>query len=224
MYNKSNINGYNRVCYVGTIYSLLVYLCQSTYEEILNTIFIVEDFVPNEIRKNLPNCILLKAHSKYTKRWYIEWIYWRIIKLIQIPNLHGKTIFANDHLSSSPIILSNLNYFLIEDSAFVCSHYFYGTRKNELDNLKKNILYPLKKILFGPILYKHNGDNHQCIGYLQTTQDYVTYMENRQRIICTLNDKWKDFDVNKQNIIKRIYPEYYHGQGGFAGLPYRNPA
>ena len=206
-FRRQNIE-FKRVCYVGTIYSLLVYLSYSSLEEIRSTLFIVGKYVPKNISDKLDRCakcIRINSDSIFTRRWYTAWLYWRLVKLFKIPSLKDKIIFANDHLDFSATLLGNHTYNLIEDSAYVCSRDFNGYRRRELEVCRNKKTYRIKRFLLGNTLYKQTGNNLQCIGILQTTNDFVPYMKGKNIMICNIGNKWKNFSDEKRSLIKDVY-------------------
>ena len=203
---------YNRVCYVTTIYALLLYLLHSSYEEIQNTLFIFANAIPNEILRNFPINIDLDENkwkgvvARKTNRKNLGWILGLVVKA-KLPKITRKDkIYAQDHLLFAPQLIGNKNYTLIEDSSLICS---------KVENNPKDILnqyymtekwyYPLIQLLYGRIKYRWLGKNNQCRELLVTKYDSAEYLKDKKQIVINLFDEWKKADKQKKDFILNIY-------------------
>lgn len=196
---------YNNLCVVGSIYSLLVYLSNSTDEDIENTFYVFTEHIPVEISSRFEHSCVINQNTFFSRKWFISWLYLRLIIWWKLPQLKQLTIFANDHLVISPFIIGSKNYILIEDSAYVCSRFYNGNRRKELQSFIEHKSYWIKKILTGETLYRHNGNNKQCIGVIQTTKDDAPYLKGKKILTCPLFNKWHEFSEYKKNFIKNVY-------------------
>lgn len=196
---------YNNICVVGSIYSLLVYLSNSSDEDIQKTFFVFTEQIPYEISSKFEHSCVINQTNYFSKKWYFAWIYLRIIILWKLPQINHLKLFVNDHLVISPLIIGSRNYFLIEDSAYVCTRFYNGNRRKELQSFIERKSFKIKKILFGATLYRHNGYNKQCIGVIQTTKDDAPYLKGKKIVLCQLFNKWNDFSEYKKNFIKNVY-------------------
>ena len=141
-----------RVCVTHTVYTLLQYLLLSSIEEIRHTFFFFAQFPPayqEKLKTIFPNSTVYDfGRGKIIKSKYLQGYWWPFRKNRVWPFLKTAEIFAQDHLLVDFIILSGLQYKLLDDGMVIYSY------KPETVSLKKR----LKRLPFYP-----NG--HYVWGY-----------------------------------------------------------
>ena len=195
-----------RVCIVNTSYSLLIYLSNSSIQEIDETFYFFGNGIPSVLQKNfklrytfdfnsnqiLNNKLVLLFLIKYGK--YFIWPFFR-----------KSEIFAQDHLPFSPYLIGYKKYTLIED----CPNFYFRFYSNMLrlknlqywreDKYKKRYLW---KCIVGPTYSNINGDNSSCTALLLTDKTFIPIKLKSKIIIAkSLKEIWNNFDKEKKTLI-----------------------
>ena len=203
---------YGRVCYVTTIYSLFLYLIHSTFEEINKTLFLIPPDFPDGITNHLPSSLFIKPFFMPKTKFesflnkHFTWIYYALKRneLYKDVKKNAKLYFQ-DHLFLSEGIIGWKHYTLIEDSA----QSFSAISKSKFHQRfwigKKLTLYPIYKLLYGPVLYGAFARNNRCHELLLSVEDNDEVTAHIPRIICRIEDEWKKSSIEKQKLIKDIY-------------------
>ncbi len=203
---------YERVCYVTTVYALLLYLLHSTYEEIQNTLFIFANAIPNDVLRNFPNCIDLNENkwkgfiARSTNKKNRGWILGLIVKA-SLPKICKKDkIFTQDHLLFAPQLIGKREYTLIEDSALICSK-VEGNPMHFLNQyyMTERWYYPLIQLLYGRIKYRWLAKNSQCKELLVTKFDPAEYLKGKNQVVINMFEEWKKADAKKKQYILNAY-------------------
>lgn len=208
---------YKRICYVGTIYTLFIYLLYSTIEDIKNTLFIFAYGIPDEIMNKFPNHIDLNEKkwndfiSRKTRGEKRRWILGLIVKA-RIPRIEKTDkLFAQDHLTFSSQIIGNNNYIFIEDSQLVCSK--LEANANSPFNkqyLTEKWYYPITQLLYGKTKYKWFAKNNQCKELLVTKIDSVEYLKGKKQILINFSEEWGKASKEKKDFILNVYDLNYN--------------
>lgn len=198
----------NRVCFVATYYTLLLYLLYSSMEDINNTHFIFGDGFDNITAKRFIRHTSIFGKPNYCSRSVlIEWLYSIYLRIFVLPKFSSNVLlFAQDHVKDSGTVISNHNYILIEDSAHKCSNYRnHDKRYQEDERMKKSLRYLIKKMLFGGSVYGKHGNNNLCKGVLLSEYDEVDYFKGKEIIICNMNEAWRQSSQEKKDFILNVF-------------------
>ncbi len=208
-------NNINRVCYVGTVYSLLLYLLYSSLVEIKHTYFIFAYGIPDDICKRFDHyCIIndcqMRAKSPLfsflEKFWKTRWITEIPIKVLIFFNAGIKyKLFAQDHLYFSTAVIGNHDYTLIEDSAQIFTNVNNGNFYQSTWNKRNNKRFRFLKLIYGETLFGIFGKNKCCKEVLLSEDDKHESIKNKTKHICNIYDSWNSSSEEKKKYINYIY-------------------
>lgn len=205
---RNNNRGERRVCFVGTYYTLLLYLLYSNLEEIKNTHFIFgKGFDSATAERFSKHTSIFEKPQFFSKNPLTEWLYLVYLRLFVLPKFSSDVLlFAQDHIKDSGTVIGNHKYYLIEDSVHKCSNFRnHDQRYLEDERLKKTIRYPFKKLLFGGIVYGKHGNNKLCQGALLSEYDEVDYFKGKELLVCNMKKAWDNSPQEKKDYILTIF-------------------
>ena len=198
---------FDNVCFVTTIYALLIYLLHSDLEIIENTLFVFSDTFPKNVGIRLPSHIFLKdiinKKNIIIKFFFyhpkISWIYYKYIrwKLFSYVNKEYK-IYAQDHLYFSSTIIGNHDYTLIEDSKDFFSQEIIN--KRPLSSRSRILTF-----FIGEAHSRSIGRNRKCIELLSTSNNVAKELKHKKNTICDIHREWEIASDAKKDLIKSIY-------------------
>jgi hypothetical protein len=205
---------YNRVCYVGSIYALLVYLSYSSMEEIKRTLFIFGHGIPHDIANRLSGQMIFidqfeiaNPFAKFLmKRFSTAWVYLRYLNWKLIPKFDGnEEIYAQDFHLLSPYVCGR-NYTLIEDGP----GFFMNAQNINHGFVKEKAFRKTKRYKFYQLLYGKNydcihGDSPFCKTIIVTKKEDAQYLQDIPKIIFDINTCWAKFSEGKRRFIFYIY-------------------
>ena len=204
-----------RICYVGTIYSLLLYLLHSSIEDINHTFFIFAYGIPDSICRRFKYYYILNHNdlrnkhriafklSKYRK---LGWLLGIPIKLLILKNVGFKyKLYAQDHLFFSTDVIGNHDYILIEDSAKIFTNVNNGALFQSTWRMRYGKDWWLLKKLYGETLYGPFGKNKCCKEVLLSEDDNHPSIKDKIKHICNLYDSWRSSSTEKKEFINRIF-------------------
>lgn len=200
---------YNNVCYVATLYALLLYLLNSEDSEIDNSFFILDPSFPSGYEKRLNNCYRI-PNLRIRSRIDIwkDWVIYRMLLHIYAPKINNNTnLYIQDHKYAAKILANDKKYTLIEDSPGVCSRYFENSYGKQMLKTRTKKTYRLLSKLYGPLYGYHFGCSDSCSRLLLTVDDNHPYLLGKERIILPQinNDLWASFSDYKRKRILEIY-------------------
>lgn len=206
---------YSRICVVCTVYSLLEYLLYSSYEEIENTYFILEDWMCPDFGNKFQNTYRMPAW-KSGLFWNpnLVWIRWYYIKWFKLPSFKNAQLFTLDHLSYHPVLIGRHQYTLLEDGPYCHScmmkndllySVFEEMRMENLTSLKQKVLFRFRKFVYGPVYFNRWGKNDICSNIILSTDDYLDYFGKKKLIRCSFRGIWNTFSSFKQDFILRVF-------------------
>lgn len=206
---------FHRVCSVGTPYSLFLYLCYSTMEQIRDTMFIYSPFGENRLHFDcLPGQYLCDSNYLWTgfKAWFsrlphIAWIPYLYEYWFHCPHLEKTDeLYAQDFTIFGTFLCAH-DYTLIEDaphcfSAWVRKRHQSNVSRRRLRNSKS---YRLQRILKGGNVGYRDGDSPHCKGLLLTVDDDAEYLRHIPRKIIHPAELWPTFSPEKKALILHLY-------------------
>ena len=205
----------NRVCYVSTIYSLLLYLLYSSEEEINHTYFLFANGIPNEICRRFDYYSIINHYQmreKYPLLSFLEksrktrWIIDISIKILILFKAGIKyKLFAQDHLFFSTAVIGNHDYTLIEDSAQIFTNVNNGNYYQSTWNRRKEKKIRFLKVLYGESIYGVFGKNKCCKEVLLSEDDNHESIKDKIKHICNIYDAWDSSSEEKKKYINYIY-------------------
>lgn len=208
-------NSLNRVCYVGTIYSLLLYLLHSNVEEINHTFFIFAYGIPDSISRRFKHYYILNHNDlrdkhriafKLRKYRKLGWLLGIPIKFLILKNVGFKyKLYAQDHLFFSTDVIGNHDYILIEDSAKTFTNVNNGLFYQSVWKRRSDQSFLLLKLLYGETLYGFFGKNKCCKEVLLSEDDNHPSIKDKVKHICNIYDSWHTSSIEKKVFINRIF-------------------
>lgn len=203
-------NKIERVCIVGSIYALLVYLLNSTVDEMEKTFYFFSYGIPESIQKKIKN----KQHfdlkkNKYLNNKFVLLILLRFGQYFRWPFFKKSQIYAQDHLLISSYLIGYKKYIEIEDFPKFYERYF--VRKTRLLRLKfwRDDKYKLRwlwKCLVSPSFGYVDGHNDICTTLLLTDSSYIPKALKSKNIITNpLRKLWFNSSDVKKSRILNIY-------------------
>lgn len=204
---------YKRICYVGTIYSLFLYLCRYSLAEIKDTLFIFSYGIPKNIAERMDNCIFLD--EKGTNNAFVDFcvrnrcIQWLIVMwywYVKIPKFDGnEELFAQDHLFLSGFVCSR-PYTLLEDGVGFIHNNVLNGNIDKCKRIRELHSYPLRKKLYGPASMHCLGDNPHCNKLLLTKKDDISvHIKEKPQEIIDIKKYWREATPEKQEYILNLY-------------------
>ena len=204
-----------RVCYVGTVYSLLLYLLHSSVEDIKQTFFVFAYGIPDSICRRFEHYYILDHNVfknehpiafKLTKYRKLEWIMGIPIKLLIWKNVGFKyKLYAQDHLFFSTEVIRNHDYILIEDSAKIFTNVNNGLFYQSIWKKRSDKSFQLLKLLYGETLYGSFGKNKCCKEVLLSEDDNHTSIKDKVKHICNIYDSWRTSSIEKKEFINSLF-------------------
>lgn len=193
---------HHRVAILDSTYSLLLYLCYSSKEEICNTIFIFSDGIHSSIRKNFRKSYHLTFYYKNNLVFYLKSICFIFLRYTKYKFVDNSDIYCLDHTDIAPHLIRKNKYVLIEDGPYTLK-YEEERRVNQ-----KRIISPFlkfRRFLISPIYYNGWGQNSQCKKII-VASNYSSYLfNNLKREICPFSDLWEGSDICKKKKILSFF-------------------
>lgn len=197
---------YKRVCLAGSLYSLLVYLASSTADEIENTFFIFDSYIPKNFTQRFEHVYWINRNKWYFKYLSISWFFFFLLRITKFHWINKSVeIYANDHLPCSAGILFNKKYTMIEDSAGICSHFCNGQRIQHMLDIQKQKTFKFYHYLYGKVYANYFGYGSTCTSVLLTIDDNADYLKGKVKKIIPLNNQWDSYSERKQKLIQNFY-------------------
>lgn len=200
---------FNRVCYVSTLYALLLYLLNTEDDNLDDTLYILDPSFPKGYENRLkysvrvPN-IKIKSRIDIWK----DWLAYKLFFALKLPPISKDAQFyIQDHKYPAKILCRNTEYTLIEDSPGVCSRYFENSYGERMLKSRKKWNYHILKWLYGPLYGYHFGCSNLCTALLFTTDDNHPNLDGKKRVIIPKIDNtlWNSLSEFKRRRILEIY-------------------
>lgn len=205
---------YNRICYVGTIYALLLYLCHSTEDEIENTFYIFDGGFPEDLYTTfLPHAILIKethfTHPilRFVRRYTrLRWIFFRYVQWFILPKISKMDLlFTQDHLPLASVVCSQ-DYVLIEDSPQIFNYIWKNRSIDEHIVYNRSVKARLLRFLYGNGFNGEWGMSKLCRALLVTKYDDVAYIQHLPQIMVNVKNCWENFsEVKRSYILQKFH-------------------
>lgn len=194
----SNHKNIERVCVVDTIYTLFLYLLISTADEIKKTFVFFSSGIPEEIRKNFEdNSYYFDGKYKSYRRFCRNLIFTAKWKW---PFLRNKnlTYWGQSHMFFSSGIIQNNKFNIVEDG--LANYKRYEVRK-------RHSCRWLREKMYGPLYFKEEvwGMHKNCNAIYLTGLMKVDDSIKEKVILVDINQLWKEADIEKRNIIYRLF-------------------
>ena len=198
----------SRVCLCCTSYSLFEYLVYSSYDEIMDTIFVFEGWMFPLFENKFNNSYYLRHPYGRLNNKYLSWLWWWYIKYFKIPSFRNKKLFALDHLPHQSILIGKHNYTLLEDAPYVITRHLQGegvySRKQE-GKRENSPFSKLAKLLYGPVFFNRFGKSSICKELLLSTDEYYDFFDSKNVIRVDYNNKFSSFPPKKQQLFLDVY-------------------
>lgn len=188
---------YSRVCVVSTVYTLLIYLLYSSFEEIKDTLFVIGKGINEEIRKKIP-------HLEYVDLTDSDSIFHKIISTIKLRkrlnsnyNLKDSSYWGQDSLFHSGTVLGHNKMTVIEDG--FSSYYYYEQHFTFKHRLIRFIIH--SKIDDTKVY----GIGKHCSRLLGT--GIGEFKDERKNILelVSIPTMWNNSDSEKRHFILRLF-------------------
>lgn len=198
-----------KVCFVATIYALLIYLIYCEDTDLDKTLYILDSSFPNNYEKRLNRAIKIpKIKTKSSIDIWKDWLIYRIIYKLKLPKIaNDAEFYIQDHKYAAKVLVENKKYTLLEDSPQVCSRYFENYYGKQMIKSRKKWNYKILRKLYGPLFGYHFGSSDQCKSLLLTQQDNHPYLDGKEEIILPeINNKlWISFSEYKKQRLLEIF-------------------
>lgn len=193
---------YTRICLVGTIYSLFLYLLITNESEYKSTLFILGKAISEDIKKKLPHVISIDNDKYLEGNLFNRFL--QKFKLYHCTRkkfkcLNRLPIFGHDHLSFSPGLIGNRKLTVIEDglanytkSSYLAYHAWW-----------KRLLY---SFLYGPLSVQNKYGTSQYADKVILTelQQIPDILMDKSEIVRP-NIIWNECSLNKRQFICNVF-------------------
>lgn len=195
---------YSRLCHVGTVYALMVYLFGTDDTNLKKTYYLLGHYLDPDFVNRLPHAYRFKQYKGHILLSTIQMF---LTKWLRLPKINkGVQYFVQDHIQTASIIVKNHEYTLVEDCAQICSIYENGKLKKDFSLQRQSRLYPILKHILGKSYLNPIGDNELCTTLLLSENDMASYIKNKNKIIVPITkENWDSFSVYKKNFILRVF-------------------
>lgn len=205
---RAKTRQYRNVCYFTSTYSLLLYLCYSSEEEVNNTYFVFCETFPKDIAKNFHNSCFIPKY-KESKFFYIpkKWIISKLYKWFCIPRINKNTrVFCQDHTTMLQLLIGQHPYTLVAESAdmvgLILLHIPTGQNERAW---KHRMLDIVNRALVGSIYGHTFGNNALCISALVTDEESINYLRGKTVTVLNIFDTWDKKTQSEINLVMRLY-------------------
>ena len=194
---------YYNVCAPATVYGLLVFLLYASEEDIVHTKFLTSHTIPKFVRDRVPNNEYVEARlTRKRALWYF--VKYKILRRFLAPELVHSKIYAQDHLTTSPYIISQRHYTLLPDGPFFLE--LNSKQKWVLDAWhKKENLGGLERFFSNAISlsrFGYMGKNLLCDHLILTEEEDIQHTIGISRTIVNIKESWgKSSDQKKESIL-----------------------
>ena len=199
-----NIFKYDRVCIVGTIYGLLLYMLYSKEDELKKTYFFLADTLPNTIKNNIKNKIIFKENIEYVD--HIKYLFkYRVFYHFLLCRF---SFIIQDFFGFSSYLLGNYNYLYLEDSPRILRDVHYtgclNQQKKVWDSLSQ--LHKLRFSLFSKLYFHIHAQNKLCKGFVGTVPIDEKYLHHRMKqFVISIDQTWRNASIKKRELILETF-------------------
>lgn len=193
---------YTRICMVGSIYSLFLYLLITDKHEYNSTLFIMGNVISDDIKSNLQNVISIDDNNFIKGNWYNR--FYQKYKLYhftrkKIKELDFIPIFGHDHLTFSSGLIGKRKITVIEDglanytqSSYLINHSWW-----------KKILYPS---LYGRLTVQNKYGTSKFVDKVILTEltSIPEVLLDKSEIIKP-NIIWNECTIDKKKYICNVF-------------------
>ena len=199
------MNKIRNICIVDTAYTLSLYLLYMPMSDIQATLFFVGGTINSTIRNKLPNVVYLSPDKC---NWKTNLLF-QIAKYFRWPCFLWSSIYAQDHIAYSDILIGRKNYTFIEDSPGTFSQLdsvsFLRPSKHERgENFKRRFKYWCSHTSINGQTF---GTNNQCVNRIITFPNDVNtkYIKNKPYQLVSLTDLWNNSEEIKKEFILDLF-------------------
>ena len=195
---------FSRVCFGEALYPLMLYLVTSSEEEIQSTAFILDDRIPLNIQKRIPNAINENRSSFFYKNKWLMSGYGIYLRSRKFRFLQHAELFGLDFkwylLRGSQInyIEDCPNIFNLWESSKLFKNYL---KRNSYNSFKDKIV----KMLFGPYYGYPVATSNQIKAVISTSSIDKEYLNGKPIKIVNLEKEWNDSSKSKKNLILNVF-------------------
>ena len=212
---KFNGQTFHRVCSVGSPYALFLYLCDSTMEQIKDTMFIYSPFGENRLHLDCfqghyicdSNYLWTGFKAWLSKQPHIAWLPYLYEYLFHCPHLQeSDELYAQDFTSFGTYLCAH-DYILIETvpHCFTAWAKEYHKEYRNRRQLRASKSYSLQRLMKGGNVGYSRGDSPHCKGLLLTVNDDAEYLRHVPRKIIHPIEMWQTFSEEKKALILHIF-------------------
>ena len=208
-------NKINRVCILGSVYSLLIYLLYSSEDELKQTYYFFSFGIDKSIRNKFSNHCFINIGVVIRIRIVIVivivircillFFLFRIFRDLKWPFLKKSEIFGNDNLLSFPFIAGKCNYICIEEQPKIISKNLEIKKKPRNPRLNKGIVKKLLYKYISDVFGNSYANNKQCEALLLTENDDAPYITGKIKHIISLDTAWNNASEKKKEYILSVF-------------------
>ncbi|HAB41638.1 MAG TPA: hypothetical protein DCE24_07270 [Porphyromonadaceae bacterium] len=185
----------------GSVYSLFLYLLIKSEEEINKTFFFLATNIPEIIRKNIQNKVVIDNNfgkDGMVKRFlrkliliFKRYTVWRFID--------NAEIFGHDHLEFSPILIQNKEINIVEDG--IGNYYIHDYAVPKTTGIRKLITR-----IYGKMTFEPKFGRSQLVKKVYLTGILPVLSELKAKEIhINVKELWKNSTSKKRQFIFQIF-------------------
>ena len=198
-----------KLCIVGSLYGLFVYLIYSTKKEIDNTKFIIDKEIEPFVNIITTDYYVV-SRSKLFKIPLFCIIYYRIIfHLYLFCSKEKYTIYAQDHTCYASYILGNKEYIMIEDAPHIAklfsSYEEYFKDKLLYEKKRRNYMGKLIGLIYGQSYKLPHGLSPTAKMLLLSADDHLEYTSKKDVLLFNFEESWKNKDISEKTQILNTF-------------------
>lgn len=199
---------YRNVCFFSSTYSLLLYLCYSSGDDIENTFFVFSETFPRDIFKNFNNSCYI-PQSRDSGRFNIQkkWALSKYYKLFYIPRVRKDTkIFCQDHTTMLKLLIGNHPYILVAENpimeGILKSCHF---KERVFLSFKEKLNHYISKKMIREDYDKIWGCNKLCYAAIIADEGSIKYLDKKEVEVVDIFASWNRKATNEKNTILNFY-------------------
>lgn len=193
------------VCVVDTLYSLSLYLLYQSYDKYDETLFFVGNVIPESVSSKLRHVFRIDYKKKtfFMKKNLLIFQ----LQIAKYGNILKKaTIYAQDHLAFSGLVIGSNKYTLLEDAPHIFTIY------KTISFMNPSPFVSLREKIRNSIFLKSFGDgilgrNKQCVSVVYTCPEdsKSDLLKNKESILVDLNKMWDESNIEKKKFLFGLF-------------------
>lgn len=199
---------YRNVCFFSSTYSLLLYLCYSSGDDIENTFFVFSETFPKDISKNFRNsCFIPRRRDSGHFNLLEKWVVSKYYKLFCIPRIRRDTkIYCQDHTTMLKLLIGNHPYVLVAENPIMEGIIkSYSPKERVLTCFKDKLNHFLLRKIIRTDYDKIWGFNKLCDAAILADEGSIKYLTGKKIEIVDIYVSWEKKSNNEKNAIIDLF-------------------